>query len=207
MDPNIFIPGRGQSPAPAKAICATCPEREPCLNYALSLRTVRGVWGGASDRERRLLRRSLMTDLSSPANGVTSTNGHTAAPGDTPCPSSAGPDVRLCEGGCGTPLTERQLRSGGRYCSVPCSARKNGTAAAAKAKATHSRPATPTPMAVPLAGPAAAPNPSVVLAAWGAMLGGLDQAGIRLDGYSIAVTPDSWSLQLHPSVLTERNLR
>ena len=37
----------------AKRICANCPVRRQCLEYALANRIVRGVWGGASERERR----------------------------------------------------------------------------------------------------------------------------------------------------------
>ncbi len=37
----------------AKAICATCPVREPCLAYALRIREPHGIWGGLSEVERR----------------------------------------------------------------------------------------------------------------------------------------------------------
>lgn len=37
----------------AKAVCAHCPVREACLQYALSNRIQEGVWGGASESERR----------------------------------------------------------------------------------------------------------------------------------------------------------
>ena len=39
----------------AKAICATCPVREPCLEYALRIREPHGIWGGLSEAERRPL--------------------------------------------------------------------------------------------------------------------------------------------------------
>ena len=39
--------------AGAKAICATCSVREPCLEYALTNREHDGVWGGATEKERR----------------------------------------------------------------------------------------------------------------------------------------------------------
>jgi WhiB family redox-sensing transcriptional regulator len=39
----------------AKAICATCPVREPCLAYALRIREPHGIWGGLSEAERRPL--------------------------------------------------------------------------------------------------------------------------------------------------------
>jgi len=39
----------------AKAICATCPVREPCLEYAIRIREPHGIWGGLSESERRPL--------------------------------------------------------------------------------------------------------------------------------------------------------
>jgi WhiB family redox-sensing transcriptional regulator len=37
----------------AKAICASCPVRQSCLEYSLSAREREGVWGGLTERERR----------------------------------------------------------------------------------------------------------------------------------------------------------
>jgi WhiB family redox-sensing transcriptional regulator len=37
----------------ARRICATCPVKEQCLEHALAHRIDHGVWGGASERERR----------------------------------------------------------------------------------------------------------------------------------------------------------
>ena len=59
-DPDIFFPvsdaGPGQAEiARAKAVCAGCPVRAHCLEYALSTRQAHGVWGGASEGERRLM--------------------------------------------------------------------------------------------------------------------------------------------------------
>lgn len=39
----------------AKAICAQCSVREPCLAYALRIREPHGVWGGLTESERRPL--------------------------------------------------------------------------------------------------------------------------------------------------------
>jgi WhiB family redox-sensing transcriptional regulator len=41
----------------AKAICARCPVREACLDYALRTREPHGVWGGHNEFERRQLLR------------------------------------------------------------------------------------------------------------------------------------------------------
>jgi WhiB family redox-sensing transcriptional regulator len=55
IDPAVFFPDEGDasSAASAKAICATCPVRTECLEAALVRREKFGVWGGASEAERR----------------------------------------------------------------------------------------------------------------------------------------------------------
>lgn len=45
----------------AKAICARCPVREPCLEFALRVREAHGVWGGLNEQERRQLLRQRRT--------------------------------------------------------------------------------------------------------------------------------------------------
>lgn len=39
----------------AKAICAVCPSRAACLEYALKIREPHGIWGGLNEPERRHL--------------------------------------------------------------------------------------------------------------------------------------------------------
>ncbi len=51
--PSRFFPSDGVGVDVARRICATCPVKEPCLEYALDQRVDHGVWGGASERERR----------------------------------------------------------------------------------------------------------------------------------------------------------
>lgn len=41
----------------AKELCACCPFRKPCLAYALA-HNVAGVWGGLTQRERRVLQKA-----------------------------------------------------------------------------------------------------------------------------------------------------
>ena len=53
VDPDIFYPVSDDDAGAAKAICAGCPVREACLEYALANRERDGVWGGATERERR----------------------------------------------------------------------------------------------------------------------------------------------------------
>ncbi len=69
VDPAVFFPSDGVGVEVARRICATCPVKEPCLEYALHHRVDHGVWGGASERERRRLlrqRRLFPTLRSSP---------------------------------------------------------------------------------------------------------------------------------------------
>jgi WhiB family redox-sensing transcriptional regulator len=53
VDPDIFYPATDEEAVEAKAICAQCPVLEPCLEYALANRERDGIWGGATERERR----------------------------------------------------------------------------------------------------------------------------------------------------------
>jgi len=57
MDPAIFFPNDGVGVQVAQRICAECAVRQECLEYALVNRVDHGVWGGASERERRRLLR------------------------------------------------------------------------------------------------------------------------------------------------------
>jgi len=64
VDPEVFYPVSDDDDAAdeAKSICALCPVREPCLEFALSTREKNGVWGGLTERERRrVLRRRRKT--------------------------------------------------------------------------------------------------------------------------------------------------
>ena len=53
IEPDIFYPVSDEEAEEAKAICAECAVRQPCLEYALANRERDGVWGGATERERR----------------------------------------------------------------------------------------------------------------------------------------------------------
>ncbi|MEA2829070.1 MAG: WhiB family transcriptional regulator, redox-sensing transcriptional regulator [Actinomycetota bacterium] len=57
LDTNIFFPATDADAGPAKAVCAACPVREECLEYAIATRQDDGVWGGLDETERRRLRR------------------------------------------------------------------------------------------------------------------------------------------------------
>lgn len=53
LDPTIFYPDEDDEAPEAKAVCADCGVRVACLEFALARREKQGVWGGATERERR----------------------------------------------------------------------------------------------------------------------------------------------------------
>jgi WhiB family transcriptional regulator, redox-sensing transcriptional regulator len=63
LDPELFFPistlgaARRQIEA-AKRVCERCPVRVACLRWALESGQDAGIWGGTTEQERRLLRRS-----------------------------------------------------------------------------------------------------------------------------------------------------
>jgi WhiB family transcriptional regulator, redox-sensing transcriptional regulator len=54
-DPELFFPEKGESTRPAKGICRGCEVSAECLQEALDSGERFGVWGGLSERERRVL--------------------------------------------------------------------------------------------------------------------------------------------------------
>ncbi|WP_199432334.1 WhiB family transcriptional regulator [Qaidamihabitans albus] len=61
-DPELFFPVSEMGPgarqtAEAKAVCARCPVRAECLDYALDNGLDSGVFGGTTERERREITR------------------------------------------------------------------------------------------------------------------------------------------------------
>jgi WhiB family redox-sensing transcriptional regulator len=61
VDSDAFFPSSDEEIAAkqAKAICASCPVQEACLQYSLATNQAAGVWGGLDATERRRLRRRL----------------------------------------------------------------------------------------------------------------------------------------------------
>ena len=55
VDPAWWYPdsGRGRAPRFALQVCATCPVRKDCLEYALAAPENYGIWGGMMEQERR----------------------------------------------------------------------------------------------------------------------------------------------------------
>lgn len=56
-DPDVFYPENGEPVTRAKRVCAGCPVSAQCLEWALATNERFGVWGGASERERRRMTR------------------------------------------------------------------------------------------------------------------------------------------------------
>lgn len=63
LDTSLFFPESegGSDAADAKAVCASCPVRQACLDFALLTRQHDGIWGGTTESERRRLRRRRPT--------------------------------------------------------------------------------------------------------------------------------------------------
>lgn len=64
-DPSLFFPIGTTGPAieqieSAREVCMSCPCQVACLEYALRTNQDSGVWGGASEEERRHLRRTYI---------------------------------------------------------------------------------------------------------------------------------------------------
>ena len=60
-DPELFFPEGTSGPAleeaaRAKLVCAGCPVRARCLDWALANGAAFGIWGGRTEQERRVQR-------------------------------------------------------------------------------------------------------------------------------------------------------
>jgi len=56
---DMWFPDKGdrQDVAACKKVCAGCPVRRQCLDWALETCEMFGIWGGLTSMERRKLRR------------------------------------------------------------------------------------------------------------------------------------------------------
>jgi WhiB family transcriptional regulator, redox-sensing transcriptional regulator len=58
VDPEVFLPDRGESLDEPRSYCRRCPVQFECLDAALAMGSQAiGVWGGTSVRDRLLARR------------------------------------------------------------------------------------------------------------------------------------------------------
>jgi WhiB family redox-sensing transcriptional regulator len=53
--PDMWFPDKGGSSKPAKDICHKCPHESECLEEALGRDERFGIYGGKSERERRVI--------------------------------------------------------------------------------------------------------------------------------------------------------
>jgi WhiB family redox-sensing transcriptional regulator len=73
VDPDLFFPlghtgAAVEHASAAKSVCRQCPVRDECLEFALSTNQVDGIWGGATEEERRALRQGRRAGLSTTAS-------------------------------------------------------------------------------------------------------------------------------------------
>ena len=64
-DPDLFFPigTTGQALVQidrAEEVCSECPVKVDCLEFALETNQDSGIWGGASEEERRMIRRKAV---------------------------------------------------------------------------------------------------------------------------------------------------
>jgi WhiB family redox-sensing transcriptional regulator len=57
--PHETSPQRAQREKDAKRICADCPVRVECLDYAINTQQPLGIWGGLYEAERLTLVRAI----------------------------------------------------------------------------------------------------------------------------------------------------
>jgi WhiB family redox-sensing transcriptional regulator len=106
LDPELFFPhGASQE---ARRVCARCPVRVDCLDYAVAHRERYGIWGGRSERERRRL-------------GSRSAGRPRRSTAPAPLAADGRPTCEEC-GGSFTPT----LRRPQRFCSGICRRRWHG---------------------------------------------------------------------------------
>lgn len=94
-----WVPPRGTVHAEARAICARCPERDPCLVFALRTPGAEGIWGGMSPKDRKQIRKRvkevLMTMTDSPERARRVADLWTANPNMTEADVAAQVDAEL----------------------------------------------------------------------------------------------------------------
>jgi len=96
MDANLFFPPEKGADSvrltrEAKAVCAGCPVRTQCLQFALSSPERHGVFGGLDDRERRNMK-PARTGPPLCGNGL-----HVMTAENTYTEPGAGPRCRACK--------------------------------------------------------------------------------------------------------------
>lgn len=63
LDPDqFFVRGSAQARQAIK-VCARCPVKEQCLQYAIDRDVDFGVWGGLTERQRRAYQRRQLANV------------------------------------------------------------------------------------------------------------------------------------------------
>jgi WhiB family redox-sensing transcriptional regulator len=64
-DPEAWFPEKGHSPRDAQKVCARCPVRQECLDYALANpeATKYGIWAGLTEHDRRQARKGVVVPI------------------------------------------------------------------------------------------------------------------------------------------------
>lgn len=60
---HLWTSGKQRDISAARAVCAACPARNTCLNYAITEGIEHGVWGGFTADERKTLDCEVEDDL------------------------------------------------------------------------------------------------------------------------------------------------
>lgn len=70
VDPELFFPEKGGATTAAKQLCAGCPVRTDCLNYAVEHNIRFGIWGGLAERDRRHLKTTALPTKPAPTENA-----------------------------------------------------------------------------------------------------------------------------------------
>lgn len=97
LDPRLFFPEPGVSVKDALAICATCPVKTECLDYAMSNVERFGIYGGTTAKQRKTLRRGRPHKQKRVTHGTPSGYAWHLAHGEAPCWACADANSRYQE--------------------------------------------------------------------------------------------------------------
>lgn len=58
-DPELFFAKTRADERAALAVCSACPVVEECLEFAIETRARFGIWGGQTEKQRKILERQI----------------------------------------------------------------------------------------------------------------------------------------------------
>jgi len=96
---EAFFPEEGGVPTTLAKLCAGCPVRSECLDFAVSDWTIYGIWAGTDEKERRKMRQSRQ---------------------ENKAPASPVEDFSRTCAHCGNSFEPQTIRSKRIYCSEFC---------------------------------------------------------------------------------------